>query len=51
MKAVLLQVQLGLNSQVLRGLYEEIANLRKARKHFNEEADKFVKESLDHAAN
>jgi hypothetical protein len=46
MKAALIQVQLGLNAQVLRGLYEEIANLRKARKHYNEIAD-FNKDTCD----
>jgi hypothetical protein len=39
MKASFIQTQIGLNAQVLTGLYEEIANLRKSRKMYNECAD------------
>lgn len=46
MKASLIQTQIGLNAQVLTGLYEEIANLRKSRKMYNERADECFKQMM-----
>lgn len=42
----LLQVQLGLNAQVLCGLYEEYNNLRKSRKMYNAIADELIKKTF-----
>jgi len=40
MKAALIQIQLGLNAQVLSGLYGEHRALKASRKMYNERADK-----------
>jgi hypothetical protein len=46
MRAALLQRQIKLNEQVLSGLHQEYANLRKTRKEYNEEADGYSEKAL-----